>query len=305
MDEYAIIIYKSTIITGYFMKDHEKELSCVIAPFMRQFGWTVCIHDYSGKITGSSDFKHRYHSFATCAYVKKRGFLQECISFDSELIQTRLFQSSSPFFKICHAGIIECVVPIKKSGIIMGTMFIGQFRWNSKLPLSDFIDPLQPRKSYPGTLPRKLYEKLIPLSPENLNDVIEISRTIAFRLESIIQSSEEDYGASDIKWRIEGFFSENFLKEPTLNSLARHIWLSESRTSHILKKHFGKTFPELINHYKLGRAKELLEYTNLSIREIACQSGFNDPGYFHRVFKKSENMTASQYRYFSEHKRSP
>lgn len=305
MDKSAIIVYKSTIIGARLMKRYEKEISRAINSFMRQFGWTICIHDYSGRISGASEFKSRYHSFATCAHAKKKGFLKECILFDSEAIQSRLFESSNPFFKICHAGIIECVIPIKKSGITSGTMFAGQFRWDSKLPIDDFTTPLKARQIISETLSPELRRRLIPLSPENLNDVIEIVRSIAMRVESIIQSSENDERSSDIKWRIEAFLSSNFLKDPTLKNLAKHIWLSESRTSHILKEHFGKTFPELINHYKITRAKELLEYTNLSIREIASHSGFNDPGYFHRIFTVSEGMTAGEYRYRSERKNSP
>lgn len=279
------------------MKKQAKEFSQIIKAFRRQFGWTICIHDYSGKTEGLSEFKDHYHSFATCAYAKKHGCLQQCISFDSEIIQTRLFQASTPFFKLCHAGIIECVVPLKQAGIVTGTMFVGQFRWASKQAVGDFIKPPLMAGKFRVNLTGELRKKLIPIGPDSMPDIIEISKTIASRLETALKNStKEKVETQDIKWRIEGFLTENFLKETSLSDLAKHIWLSESRTSHILKEHFGKTFPELINHYKLERAKELLEYTSLSVREIACLSGFNDPGYFHRIFSRVEGMTAGNYR---------
>lgn len=278
------------------MKSSENEFSRVIRPFTRQFGWSICVHDYSGKIAVFSDFESNFHSFPSCAHVKKSGYLPDCLKFDMEKTQGCLLQSSGPFFKICHAGIIECVVPIKIFGSVAGAMFVGQFRWDSKYPMPDFLRANTPYGKASKLLPRGLYEQLIPLSSKKLNDVIEISNTIASRLELILQGSEHDNETTDIKWRIKKFFSENFSKELSLKNLAKHIWLSESRTSHILKKYFGKTFPELINYYKLEHAKSLLRYTGLSIREIAWQSGFKDPGYLHRTFKKYEKQTPCEYR---------
>jgi YesN/AraC family two-component response regulator len=133
-----------------------------------------------------------------------------------------------------------------------------------------------------------------------LNDIKEICKTIACRLESILHQAGQISGDVDVKWRIKEFFSKNFLKAPTLNDLSKYIWLSNSRTSHILKRHFDKTFPELINCYKLDRAKNLLAYTSFSVSEIAWQSGFKDPEYLHRIFKKSEGMTPCEYRHSVE-----
>ena len=43
---------------------------------------------------------------------------------------------------------------------------------------------------------------------------------------------------------------------------------------------------EFINTIKLNEAVKLLETTNLSVSEIAYKTGFSEPNYFSRIFKK-------------------
>jgi two-component system response regulator YesN len=47
---------------------------------------------------------------------------------------------------------------------------------------------------------------------------------------------------------------------------------------------------------RIDRAKELLDFTDKSIAEVAEASGFSDQNYFARTFKKVTGMTPSQYR---------
>jgi|GEM_PF-6635919 two-component system, response regulator YesN len=46
----------------------------------------------------------------------------------------------------------------------------------------------------------------------------------------------------------------------------------------------------------MNKAKELLEDASLSIKEICTMSGYSDPNYFSRIFKKIENVTPSEFR---------
>ena len=47
---------------------------------------------------------------------------------------------------------------------------------------------------------------------------------------------------------------------------------------------------------RIDRAKELLDFTDESIADIAEASGFSDQNYFARTFKKVTGMTPTQYR---------
>ncbi|MNC74531.1 HTH-type transcriptional activator Btr [compost metagenome] len=54
---------------------------------------------------------------------------------------------------------------------------------------------------------------------------------------------------------------------------------------------------------RIGKARELLTRTDLSIEEIAFKSGYVDYYYFNKVFKKHCGMTPAKFRK-SEAKRS-
>ena len=51
-----------------------------------------------------------------------------------------------------------------------------------------------------------------------------------------------------------------------------------------------------IRSYRLAKAKVLLKTTDLSVSEIAYQTGFSDPRYFSKAFKNEVGKTPSQYR---------
>lgn len=57
-------------------------------------------------------------------------------------------------------------------------------------------------------------------------------------------------------------------------------------------------------YIRIDRAKELLDFTDKSIAEIAEASGFSNQNYFTRTFKKITGMTPSHYRKTGEHKNS-
>ena len=70
------------------------------------------------------------------------------------------------------------------------------------------------------------------------------------------------------------------------------------------KVHFARTFKctagqspvQFMLGIRIDRAKELLDFTDESIADIAEASGFSDQNYFARTFKKVTGMTPTQYR---------
>lgn len=82
----------------------------------------------------------------------------------------------------------------------------------------------------------------------------------------------------------------------SLNDVALKFNFNKNYLAKLFKQKMGVTINEYINSLRMDKAKELLTQTELSIKEIAYSVGFEDEKYFMRIFKKSELVTAKQYR---------
>ena len=78
------------------------------------------------------------------------------------------------------------------------------------------------------------------------------------------------------------------------SQLAKEIGFSESQVYRKLKSITDKSTAVYIRSVRLQKAKELIETTNMTISEIAYQTGFNDPSWFSRAFKQEFNLAPSE-----------
>ena len=61
-------------------------------------------------------------------------------------------------------------------------------------------------------------------------------------------------------------------------------------------KHRGKKLGEMMLQQCIAKAKELLTSTNLSISEIAFQTGFESVSYLSKIFKNKNDISPKFYR---------
>lgn len=71
-----------------------------------------------------------------------------------------------------------------------------------------------------------------------------------------------------------------------LEKLSEACSVSKSHLCRVFKKLTGQTVTQYLNAVRVSKACELLSETDLSIEAIALKTGFNNPSYFFRVFKK-------------------
>lgn len=84
--------------------------------------------------------------------------------------------------------------------------------------------------------------------------------------------------------------------ELTLEALAQAVNLSPSRLHQIFKNETGMSPAKYLKTLRLAQAKELLETSFLSVKEIRGRVGINDESHFVRDFKNAYGATPSQYR---------
>ena len=92
------------------------------------------------------------------------------------------------------------------------------------------------------------------------------------------------------------YISENYSEKITLESVSKACNLSVFYLSKLFKKNTGMKFIDYINLYKIEKAKQLLENTDMCIINISMSLGYDESGYFSKVFKKVVGVTPSAYR---------
>jgi signal transduction histidine kinase/DNA-binding response OmpR family regulator len=84
--------------------------------------------------------------------------------------------------------------------------------------------------------------------------------------------------------------------EFTVEQLCKLVFMSHSQLHRKLEALIGCSPNKFIRIIRLNKAKELLTNPSLSIAGIALDCGYNDPGYFARVFKQEMGVTPQEWR---------
>ncbi|MDQ0149711.1 response regulator [Eubacterium multiforme] len=92
------------------------------------------------------------------------------------------------------------------------------------------------------------------------------------------------------------YIDENFKENINLNTIADICNLSSCYFSKLFKREVGVNFSQYLKNKKIQYAKKLLKNTEIPILNIAIDLGFEDCGYFIRVFKNIEGITPKKYR---------
>ncbi len=279
--------------------------------------------DYKGKpIT--------HHSKCTnlCNFVRSHPKLSLiCEKCDSRggLEAARLNQ---PYIYLCHMGIVDFAIPIAVDGQYLGAVMGGQVRvedtsemeslekiTSQKTDILEYINKNELEELYKSLPVMKLQkvranatmiynicnyivgEALLKINlsdGETKNtDKLSINTTeknkhthdeLLNSRENIILKPALDY--------IEKYYTRNI----SLNNMASLCNISTSYFSKLFRRTIGDNFSNHINRIRIKKARELLETTDIPITNIALDLGFEDSGYFIKVFKKFEGVTPSKFR---------
>ncbi|PKM51152.1 MAG: hypothetical protein CVV02_08360 [Firmicutes bacterium HGW-Firmicutes-7] len=84
-------------------------------------------------------------------------------------------------------------------------------------------------------------------------------------------------------------------KELTLEEISRIVSVSPQYFSKLFKEETGFNFIEYLTNSRIEKAKELIKNSQLTMKEVCFQVGYNDPNYFSRLFKKTVGVSPTDY----------
>lgn len=157
------------------------------------------------------------------------------------------------------------------------------FHPRSILPFTEALDQLY--------LCQQNKSSLMELSAnKGITDII----TLCFTENESLKQGE--FSIPDKLQQVHTYLTEHYDEKISLEDLAERFFISKFHLSREYKKIYGTTIGNELTYQRISHAKSMLRFSDDSIDTIALNCGFQDSGYFIKVFKKAENMTPLEYR---------
>lgn len=198
-------------------------------------------------------------------------------------------QRRCPLTTSCWKGVREILLPLLHDGVLVATLFVGGWRRPRVRPQLDGV----PRAA--GV--RAAWEELpvwTATSGEALSAQLSVWAEGLVALVADLRFAGDD--ERDPGTRIRRLIARHAHEAFTLSDLAAALYLSPSRTSHLVAEHCGMNFQNLLLHERIARAKVLLAASPHSLMQIAERCGFQDMGWFSRVFRREVGCPPGAYR---------
>jgi AraC-like DNA-binding protein len=166
----------------------------------------------------------------------------------------------------------------------------------------------------------KLSERGIRIIGDTLNQVSNIMLQLPyldnferflqfFRLMDIIGQSKDLVPLASVNYKnmhfdtknkrivaIHEYLMKNYREEIDLENIASLVNMAEGSVCRFFKSHVGITIFEYLNKIKIDFACKLLMDRNLSILDVAIDSGFNNISHFNKQFKRITGFFPTEYR---------
>lgn len=76
----------------------------------------------------------------------------------------------------------------------------------------------------------------------------------------------------------------------------QHVGMNRSAFCTFFRREMGESYMAYLNRYRLKIARQMIEQTDNNISSICWRCGFNDLGYFDRVFRSEFGISPSECR---------
>ncbi|MDO4260701.1 MAG: AraC family transcriptional regulator [Eubacteriales bacterium] len=147
-----------------------------------------------------------------------------------------------------------------------------------------------------GQIRRLTEEKPVSMELQIQIALLEIWRRIYENAEC---SGEEaaGYGRDTERIRrIMEYIQRHYAEKITLEDLAEQIHLCRSESCRLFRRYMNESIFDYLLDYRVEKSLALLRTTGLDVTQIAGLTGFSNPGYFAKIFRRKMNCTPLEYR---------
>lgn len=128
------------------------------------------------------------------------------------------------------------------------------------------------------------------------DNMMQVKAEIIAFVEDHMDDGEQVGSVKDVIWKAKKYVDKHYDEDMSIKELAYRVGINSNYLSTLFKKETGKTFTKYLTDLRIDNAKRLLADTSANVAQISRSVGYQDPGYFYRVFKKETGQTPLNYR---------
>ena len=116
-----------------------------------------------------------------------------------------------------------------------------------------------------------------------------------FMLDQVFWHKERLEQPASIMSTVLQYVDEHYCEDITRNDLTDLVYVSPDYLSRTFKKETGRSLAQYMLEKRVEKAKKLLQ-SDMSVKNVALQTGYSNFSYFSKVFRDMEGMSPMEYR---------
>lgn len=194
----------------------------------------------------------------------------------------------------CHAGLIEATAPLVDNGMVIGYIMFGQITdAQDQNALEALVQKAFDQYRLTPGHPLTPYLAITKKSTEQIQAAAKILEACTFYVlfKRLMYARRQNFSKN-----LDAYLKSRLSEDLTADQIAADFHISRSKLYTSCEKYLGMGIAAYLKKLRLARARELLLGSELTVSQIALQTGFSDYNYFCRIFKKETGLSARKYR---------
>ncbi len=266
----------------------DDEIKTVFGQYYRLHGVRLSVFTTDGKRLYPGE---EQGDCAYCRLVREGlGLESRCVSLDRRMI-SRSIQENRMIRYRCHGGMEEAALPLAVDGKLIGCIMLGQFRREGVKTSPYETDGIE---AFGDNRLGDSFRASPSFTEEKITLLMKTYRFLLGLIARERMIRNRDY---DPFIPLMEKLEQDMTWNPSLEEAASISGLSTTSLNRLIRKATGTSFKSFLIETKLARAEEqFARYPEKNITQIAAESGYADPLYFSRIYKRYRGISPKQMR---------
>lgn len=248
-------------------------------------------------------FNLHWHNYIEIFYVKKGRILLQTGEFSFHLDEGHIcFINSNTIHSVNQTDLENEILILQIPTESRRPFYtLKNYKFNSATYLADFSKDTAPLEELQNLLDDIYQESIMKTAGYNqiILGYINLLLGLMIRRFYLIPKTEEDYTIEKNLTRLSeiiDYLDEHYTEKISLQTIADSLHMNYYYLSHFFKATAGISFQDYLNNLRVDKSLPLLAEVDVSITDIALDSGFPNIKAYTKAFKEKFSMLPSVYR---------